>query len=52
MSDQEFQCLKDEIYQKMIELEALQKQHIHETGRRYVAPFYLTFADLETEKTA
>ena len=45
MADQVFRDLKEsiehKIEHKMVELEELQKKHIHETGRRYVAPLRL-----------
>lgn len=41
MTDQEFRDLKELIEQKMAELEELQRKHINETGRRFVAPLRL-----------
>jgi len=40
MTNEEFNDLKQQLQQKIIELEVLQKKYSKETGKRYVPPIF------------
>lgn len=50
MTDSELKILQQSIEKAMVETEALQKQYIKETGRRYVMPVGLTCYEFERKE--